>query len=98
MSMRIKTKWGQINIEPERIFGIDVTINPWMNIYRITFVIENSYERIAAEMDSISELMTAMNRIENELTFVKQYKRVDPSSGQLVIDEPRRLAAMRERK
>lgn len=96
MNLRIRTKWGQIQIDPERIFEVRVIINPWDNVYNIEFILDRSYEKITAKMESISELSLAMNRVENELQFVKQYKYRD-QFGQLQIDEPRRLSLRRQR-
>lgn len=96
MSMRIRANWGQIIIDPERIFEVRIVMNPWDNVYKAEFVMEGTYEVIPAELANANELTALIRRVANEMHFVKQYKYKAPN-GSLVIDEPRRLAAMKEK-
>jgi hypothetical protein len=97
MNMRIRTKWGQIIIDPERIFEMRVVVNPWDNVYKVEFVMDGTYEVIPADVANANELNALMRRVTNELHFVKQYKFKD-TTGHLQINEARRRSAFKERK
>ena len=96
MNMRIRTKWGQIIIDPERIYEIKVFINPWDNVYKVEFVMEHTFEIIPADLPDANEVALLLRRVANEISFVKQFKYKD-TTGRLQINEPRRLAAIKQR-
>ena len=88
--MLIKTKWGKLQIDPNRIHEINVQLNPWDNIYRIEFTVDGSFERLVADVESPGELAGLVRRVASELAFVRQYKYKD-RNGVMQINEPRRL-------
>lgn len=97
MNTIIRTKWGQISIDPSSIYEINTHINPWNNTYRIEFILEGSYQRIPMEFSTMRELMNTLSSISSDLERVKEYKYMD-SSGMLQIDEKRRLNVLKGQK
>jgi len=94
MDMRIRTKWGQIIINPELIIELVVTIKPYDNQYRIDFVMQsNDYNGIFADLPNLDELNTTLRRLTREIEFVKQFKRKN-QYGQFEVDERRRMKAI----
>ena len=96
--MIIRTKWGKMDIDPSKIHEVNIQFNPWDNIYKFEFVIEGSFNRLYAEMSTPEELTRLVSKLSRELSFVKQYKYRDTNTGQMQINEPRRLSAINERK
>jgi hypothetical protein len=97
MSTIIKTKWGQLIIDAEQIYEVNIRINPWDNVYTIEFILEGSYQRLYAEFNTSNELMNHLRFIISDIAMVKQYKYKD-STGQLQIDEKRRMSIMNSKK
>lgn len=94
----IKTKWGKLQMDANAINEINVQIKPWDNLYKLEFVMEGTYNRQYAEVDSLSALSTLIHKLTNELTFVKQYRYKDGLTGRMQVNEPRRLQALANRK
>lgn len=96
MNLRIKTKWGLIVIDPERIYEVNVKLNTYENKYRIDFVLDNFHTQ-SVDLSDMNELGAVMRRITNDLQFVKQYKFKD-ATGRIQFDEPARTAAFKQKK
>ena len=88
MDMKIKTKWGKITINPEKIIEVNLRMNVFENSYKIEFVIDGG-QRIYADMNSADELALTFKSIVNKMNIVKQYKFWDGYSIQ--VDESRRM-------
>ena len=96
MNFRIKTKWGQVVIDPEHVFEVNVKMNPFENIYRIDFIMDNFHKQ-TVDLGSMSELGTVLRRITNELHFIAEYKYKD-TNGRIQFNEPQRLRSMKAKK
>lgn len=95
MNLRIKTKWGLIVIDPERIYEVNVRMNPFEHIYRIDFILDN-YQKQSVDLGDMTELGRVLRRVTNDLQFVTAYKFKD-STGRMQINEPVRVATLKQK-
>ena len=96
MKIKIKTKWGQMMIDPAEVYEVNTQINPWDNIYRVEFVMEGRRDRMYADLGSFMDIAILMKKVAVEMDFIRQYKFKD-STGHIQINEPRRLSALASR-
>jgi len=96
MKIKIKTKWGQMMIDPGEVYEVNAQVNPWDNMYRLEFVMEGRRDRLYADLANFMDIAVLMKKIAVEMDFIRQYKYKD-SSGNMQINEPRRLSALRSR-
>jgi hypothetical protein len=96
MKIKVTTKWGQMTIDPGQIYEVNVQINPWDNTYRVEFILDGKRDRMYADLQSAAEISTLIKKIAMELDFIRLYKYKD-NTGNMQIDEPRRLNALRSR-
>lgn len=88
MEMKIKTKWGKISINPEKIHEVNVRMNTFENYYRIEFVLDGG-QRVHADMMNGDELARTFKNVTNKMNIVRQYKFWDGYG--LQVDEKRRM-------
>lgn len=93
MNIKIQTRWGVMNINPEEIYEINVKINPWDNVWRIEFIMEQTYTPLYADMASSTEIANVIRKVSIAMDHIRQYKYRD-QHGVMQINEPRRLALM----
>ena len=96
MKIKIKTKWGQLTVDPGEIYEVNAQINPWDNVYRLEFVMEGRRDRLYADLESSMDIAILIKKIAMEMDFIRKYKYKD-RNGIMQIDEPRRLHALRNR-
>lgn len=94
--MRIDSKWGSIDIDPERIYEVNVRLSPWENLFTLEFVMEDG-SRMYAHQKDLMVLRNTFRRVVTEIQFISNYKK-RLSNGRLFIDQPLRMAKIKERK
>lgn len=90
MLIKLRTKWGRLEIDGDKIHSMHLAVYPWNDYFKITFSMEDG-SQLEAELDDVNELM----KIIRHIRFIRQYKYID-DSGYSIIDEPRRLSLMDE--
>jgi hypothetical protein len=97
MKLKINTKWGSMDIDPEKIDEMTLKLNPWNNVYKLTIYFNNPAFVAEGDFKNMEDLNYALLRITQELDFIKQYKFRD-ESGALQINENKRLRLTKERR